>query len=842
MKKLFTSIILLLSVLHVLKIQADTLPKELCYMHPKSGAERALSTTPILLSFRFRINLADIHFQVQGNESGPHDGTAVLLDDGRTIRFEPFNPFLAGETVNVQITGKMEFSYRFHIRIQPVKSFQNEGLPGYQESDLERTDQNRPKTIGTATTINGVSVPSDFPAISVKQYGETAPGRLFFGSTFGTLGNYIVILENDGTPYFYRKYPGPTGFYDAKSGDFKLQSTGVLTAFIYIWNQYIALDQNYNQIDTYSCAGYETDSHDLILFPNGHSLIIGKDNRVIDMSRLVNGGRTNAWVQGNVIQELDSNKELRREWSCWDHYMVTDAVQENLTASIIDFTHLNSIAVDYDSSLVISIRNLSEVTKINWETGEVLWRFGGVNNEFQLIGDSEGISYQHHVRPVPGKPNHYTIFNNGYRKFPQYSRAVEYKIDPANKTAEKVWEYRYTPDRFTHMMGSVQRLPNGNTYIDWSEWTLRTCEVDSNGKLLFEMESGDISSYRTKRFEWEGMLLSPYLIAESYNTGIALIFNKFGDKNVDYYKIYGDTQANAGTLLTTSKETFAFLNNLQNNKYYYFRVTSVDSLGNESGFSNEEQMYASFIESGQNMVQNGDFSQDQQDWSFYESNGASAETEIDGKGQYHIQIDSGGMNLWDIQLFQDDLEVINGRTYLFEFDAFVDAGRSIEAIIEKNILPYYNYGEIGYSHLTTQKQHFAYEFTMTYANDLDAQVVFNCGQSNGNIYLDNVSFKEVTESDVAESKSAPVQFQLSHNHPNPFNPSTKIGFELPIDENVSLKVYDLLGREVKTLVNGYKKAGLYQVIFDGSNLPSGIYIYKLQTPSFSQIRKMILMK
>ena len=131
---------------------------------------------------------------------------------------------------------------------------------------------------------------------------------------------------------------------------------------------------------------------------------------------------------------------------------------------------------------------------------------------------------------------------------------------------------------------------------------------------------------------------------------------------------------------------------------------------------------------------------------------------------------------------------------------------------------------------------------MTYANDLDARLVFNCGQSNGNVYLDNVSFKEVIESKVTGKETLPIQFRLNQNHPNPFNPSTEIWFQLPKDEKVILKIYDLLGREVQTLVNGMKKTGSYQVTFDGSNLTSGIYLYKLTTPSYSQIHKMILMK
>ena len=69
----------------------------------------------------------------------------------------------------------------------------------------------------------------------------------------------------------------------------------------------------------------------------------------------------------------------------------------------------------------------------------------------------------------------------------------------------------------------------------------------------------------------------------------------------------------------------------------------------------------------------------------------------------------------------------------------------------------------------------------------------------------------------------PKQFSLSQNYPNPFNPATTIKFALPKDVNVTLKIYDLLGREVKTLVNEIKKSGYYEVSFDGSSLASGIY-------------------
>ncbi len=85
-------------------------------------------------------------------------------------------------------------------------------------------------------------------------------------------------------------------------------------------------------------------------------------------------------------------------------------------------------------------------------------------------------------------------------------------------------------------------------------------------------------------------------------------------------------------------------------------------------------------------------------------------------------------------------------------------------------------------------------------------------------------------------------YMLSQNYPNPFNPTTNIQFSIPEANHVSLNIYDLLGKEVAMLVNERKSAGSYTYEFDGSNLSSGIYIYKLQAGNFTATKKLILMK
>ncbi len=95
---------------------------------------------------------------------------------------------------------------------------------------------------------------------------------------------------------------------------------------------------------------------------------------------------------------------------------------------------------------------------------------------------------------------------------------------------------------------------------------------------------------------------------------------------------------------------------------------------------------------------------------------------------------------------------------------------------------------------------------------------------------------------VTVTVGVPVLYSLSQNYPNPFNPETRIDYTLPEQQNVSLRVYNMLGEMVKELVNEVKPARSYSVTFEASNLPSGIYIYRIQTESFTLNKKMTMMK
>lgn len=112
------------------------------------------------------------------------------------------------------------------------------------------------------------------------------------------------------------------------------------------------------------------------------------------------------------------------------------------------------------------------------------------------------------------------------------------------------------------------------------------------------------------------------------------------------------------------------------------------------------------------------------------------------------------------------------------------------------------------------------------------------GTNSINVYFNNQDWTV----DVSEEEGTPENYSLEQNYPNPFNPSTTIKFRIPESSYVSLKVYNVLGKEIATLVSEEMNAGTYEVKFDASNLSSGVYFYKIESGNFVKTNKMILMK
>jgi hypothetical protein len=260
---------------------------------------------------------------------------------------------------------------------------------------------------------------------------------------------------------------------------------------------------------------------------------------------------------------------------------------------------------------------------------------------------------------------------------------------------------------------------------------------------------------------------------------------------------------------------------------------------------------AKFVRPGDNLVVNGDFSSGVYGWQLNLSNGGVAVGTIRNAGEYAVFIRNGGAQISSVQLMQPGIALLNGKNYLFEFDAYATGNRTIDAQLEQNGGSYTNYSRTSTVALTKAKTHKSYSFTMNSATDANARLTFNVGLKADTVYLDNVSVKEVVPNDVEGDAASPVTFSLVQNYPNPFNPTTTISYQLPASGTryiVSLQVFDMLGRTVATLVNGENPPGTYHVQWHAAGFASGIYYCELIAQAvpglstFKAAKKILLLK
>ena len=182
----------------------------------------------------------------------------------------------------------------------------------------------------------------------------------------------------------------------------------------------------------------------------------------------------------------------------------------NYNSNTIDFLHCNAIDIDEDGHFLISNRTISEITKIHRTTGEIIWRFGGAQSDFTFSNDYP-FSQQHCIKSLGN--NKYLLYDNGnqsdtYTGGIKRSRGVEYELNLTNYTATKTWDYVHPDSLFTPSIGSIQRLDNGNTLINFGNnqsigrGSVIT-EIDSNNIVVFEIEldTGE-RSYCANKAEW----------------------------------------------------------------------------------------------------------------------------------------------------------------------------------------------------------------------------------------------------------------------------------------------------------------------------------------------------
>lgn len=555
---------------------------KIIYTSPVNNAKLVNISENIIFKTELNIENERLVCIVKGLDGRLIDGNIKLASDKKTFIFDPNYPFKTGEHIsadlislnNNRLIKSISFSTSENIlsgsEKKKIISEIREKEFGQSQKQVYRIPEN-PNGYNTGGII--------MPQITITKNNNPSGGTLFFANIArDTLTSpFIMSMKNDGEFLFYRQMP-------KTCYDFKVNKNGLLTYFQNIAMKFYALDSTYSIVDSFATGnGYETDLHDILIKDDGNVLLMSYDVQVIDMSQIVPGGQKNANVTGLIIQEIDSDKNVIFQWRSWDHFQITDADKENLSLGNVDYCHGNAFDVDYDGHYVISSRNMSEITKLNKETGAIIWRLGGENNQFTFINDSIKFSYQHAIRRTA--TGTFTIFDNGNYHEPRFSRSVEYRINETNMTAENVWEYRNVPSIYTFAMGYTERLNNGNTSISWGFAPTAYTEVNSNNEIVYEFNFDSTNfSYRIFREDWDvspdGIPNIPvdYAVTLNYpnpfNAQTNIYYNVLKNSNVTL-KIYDILGKEIATLLNNEfKETGKYVSNfnsvaLSSGIYFY---------------------------------------------------------------------------------------------------------------------------------------------------------------------------------------------------------------------------------------------------------------------------------
>lgn len=433
-------------------------------------------------------NIIQECISVTGSKSFNHHGKIILCNDNKKIIFLPDIPFEKEEKVEVKISGEL---------LKSFSSEKNNFVFSFYTSARNQVINNVTNEIQDTVVPGKNTILAPYLTILVNN--NPSNGYIFLAPYLGL--TYLIITDKNGLMQWNALQPN-------FSGDFKMQPNGNFTFYNGFKFKHYELNQNFSKIDSFYCGnGYITDIHELRLLSNNNALVMAYDSQIVNMSQIVQGGDTAAHVIGTIIQEVDHNHNVVFQWRSWDHFAITDALHENLLAHTIDAVHGNSIEIDNDGNLILSSRHLDEITKINRTTGAIIWRFGGLNNQFTFINDPIHFNYQHAARRISN--GNITIYDNGNFHTPHYSRAVEYQLNEQNKTATLVWQYNHTPNVFGSWGGYVQRLYNGNTLISWGGTTPTITEVNQQGTVVFEATyPSNFFTYRAYKYNIDTLLIS----------------------------------------------------------------------------------------------------------------------------------------------------------------------------------------------------------------------------------------------------------------------------------------------------------------------------------------------
>jgi len=386
--------------------------------------------------------------------------------------------------------------------------------------------------------------------------------------------------------------------------------------------------------------------------------------------------------------------------------------------------------------------------------------------------------------------------------------------------------------------GSISLDPPGGEYNEGTEVTI---EVKANLGYKFSEWSGDLTgSDNPATITMDG---SKNITANLTSAPIYTLTTVAADGHIILDP--PGPQYTEGTVVKLKAEA---------NDNYFFTGWSGDPLNyafyinpNYVTMDSDKNITADFIldPSYQGLLKNGDFSSGLINWDTQIISPANATISVVNK-ECKIDIQAVSNEEWHVNILQSGIELESNVYYTLTFDARANADKTILAQAQFDHDPWTTtLGE--QVNITTTMKSYSVNWlqekeTTTY------KVGFFFGSDTTNVWIDNVELlSNVTSVEQEGNINPPENISILQNYPNPFNPTTSIKYQLTNNSIVSLKIYNVMGELVKTLVQGEKAVGYHQVQWDGKDennksAATGMYIYSLQTDNYVESRKMILMK
>ena len=343
------------------------------------------------------------------------------------------------------------------------------------------------ETLGLPLEVTTEALPAGLPTF-VAGGADASSGYVAMAS-----GLYGVVIDNAGRVVWYHRFPNGPWL------NFMAQANGRYTARLVTPDQndiesWVEIDPLGRTTRTLPChRGLQPRFHDLLIEPDGSYWILCDENRDMDLTS--HGGSAHARVTGQALQHVGASGELLFDWSVFDHFDITDVDPEFRTGPTVNWTHANSLAIDGEGNILVSFRNLNEITSIDRRTGAVLWRLGGRRNQFALADGSELFAGQHSVRSL-ASGEILLLDNIGSAT---ESRGERWSVNATTRIARMTGSFGSLPGVRTLIGGSVQSVSADRTLVSFGTEG-RVEEYDAQGTVRWRIEGTPGYVFRAQRF------------------------------------------------------------------------------------------------------------------------------------------------------------------------------------------------------------------------------------------------------------------------------------------------------------------------------------------------------